>query len=207
LDVARLHEAIERHGGRFSVERLPAGAGTGYVVDLPVSAVAGAAELLPAPDGTPRARNGDATPRIEGTSIAIVDDQDDARELLATVLEAKGADVRAFARGGEARGWFERTPHEAWPDLLVCDIGLPDEDGYAVVHALRAIEAERGVPLPERMPAIALTGYARPEDRTQALLAGFQMHLAKPVEPRELLASAAALIGAKPRRALADRPT
>jgi ATP-binding cassette, subfamily B, bacterial len=207
LDVARLHEAIERHGGRFSVERLPAGAGTGYVVDLPVSAVAGTAELLPAPDGTPRARNGDATPRIEGTSIAIVDDQDDARELLATVLEAKGADVRAFARGGEARGWFARTPHEAWPDLLVCDIGLPDEDGYAVVHALRAIEAERGVPLPERMPAIALTGYARPEDRTQALLAGFQMHLAKPVEPRELLASAAALIGAKPRRALADRPT
>jgi ATP-binding cassette, subfamily B, bacterial len=207
LDLPRLHEAIEQHGGRFSVERLPAGGGTGYVVDLPVSAVAAAApEALPGPVDGPRTASG-AAPRLDGAFVMVVDDQDDARELLATVLEANGASVQVFGTGGAARAWFERTAHEVWPDLLVCDIGLPDEDGYAVVHGVRALEADRGVPLPERMPAIALTGYARPEDRTQALLAGFQMHLAKPVEPRELLASAAGLIGAKPRRpALADRP-
>jgi ATP-binding cassette, subfamily B, bacterial len=208
LDLPRLHQAIEQHGGRFAVERLPAGGGAAYVVDLPVSAVSAAPEALPGPvDGPRTAEGAGPTPRLDGASIMIVDDQDDARELLATVLESKGAGVRAFAGGAEARRWFERTPHAAWPDLLVCDIGLPDEDGYAVVRGVRAAEAERRVPLPERMPAIALTGYARPEDRTQALLAGFQMHLAKPVEPRELLAGVAGLIGAKPRRpALADRP-
>jgi ATP-binding cassette, subfamily B, bacterial len=205
LDLPRLHEAIEQYGGRFTVERLPAGGGTGYVIDLPVSAVAGTTELLPAPEAEPRTPHAGPAPRLDGASIMVVDDQDDARELLATVLESKGARVRAFGRGAEARGWFERTPHDAWPDLLVCDIGLPDEDGYAVVHGVRAVEAERGVPLPQRMPAIALTGYARPEDRTQALLAGFQMHLAKPVEPRELLASVGGLIGLRStRRAVAD---
>jgi ATP-binding cassette, subfamily B, bacterial len=210
LDLPRLHEAVERHDGRFSVERLPAGSGTGYIVDLPLRAVAASPEALPGPVDGPRTEEAAAAaPRLDGAFIMVVDDQDDARELLATVLGTKGAQVRSFGLGAEARRWFERTPHELWPDLLVCDIGLPDEDGYAVVRAVRALEAERHVPLPERMPAIALTGYARPEDRTQALLAGFQMHLAKPVEPRELLAGAAGLIGAKPPRrpALADRPT
>ena len=149
LDLPRLHEAVEEHGGRFAVERLRGGPGTCYIVDLPLRAVAAAPEALPGPvDGPRTAEAAAAAPRLDGARVMIVDDQDDARELLATVLEAKGAEVLAFGFGTEARRWFERAAHETWPDLLVCDIGLPDEDGYSVVHRVRALEAERQVPLP-----------------------------------------------------------
>jgi ATP-binding cassette, subfamily B, bacterial len=79
----------------------------------------------------------------------------------------------------------------------VCDIGLPDMDGYALLRDVRALEAERDTPLADRIPAIALTGYAHAEDRTRALLAGFQIHLAKPVAPPELLAGIASLLGTR----------
>jgi ATP-binding cassette subfamily B protein len=85
---------------------------------------------------------------------------------------------------------------EAWPDLLICDIGLPEEDGYRLLKRVRALEAQRRVPLGERMAAIALTGYAQPEDRMQALVAGFQAHLAKPAQPGVLLATANRLLPA-----------
>ena len=84
----------------------------------------------------------------------------------------------------------------AWPDLLICDIGLPEEDGYHLLKRVRSLEAQRRVPLAERMPAIALTGYAQPEDRTQALIAGFQAHLSKPAMPDVLLATAQRLLPA-----------
>ncbi len=84
----------------------------------------------------------------------------------------------------------------AWPDLLICDIGLPEEDGYGLLRRVRSLEAERQVPLAERMAAIALTGYAQPEDRVQALVAGFQAHVAKPALPAELLATASRLLPA-----------
>src|SRR5690606_40861904 len=83
---------------------------------------------------------------------------------------------------------------EDWPDLMICDIGLPDEDGYTLLRRIRSLEAEQRLPLAERMPAIALTGYARGEDRVRALLAGFQAHLAKPAAVDELLATVGRLL-------------
>jgi ATP-binding cassette subfamily B protein len=211
LDLPRLHDIVEQHGGSLTLERLPSGAGTSYIVDFPLRAVASQTESAPAGAAARRSNDAEAeaAPALEGARIMLVDDQDDARELLATILSERGAKVQTFARGSDAVRWFEKTAHSDWPDLLICDIGLPDQDGYSVVQRIRALEARERVPLAARMPAIALTGYARPEDRTQALLAGFQMHLGKPVEPRELLASAASLIGSKARERraqAADRP-
>src|SRR5690606_37951594 len=119
-------------------------------------------------------------------------DHDDAREAIAAVLESHGARVEALASGHGVLAALREAG--TWPDLLVCDIGLPDMEGYDVLRRVRALEAERGVILAGRMPAIALTGYADPEDRTHALLAGFQVHLAKPVDPRALLAIVARLL-------------
>lgn len=86
-----------------------------------------------------------------------------------------------------------RAPGD-WPGLLICDIALGEhEDGYSVLRALREFEAERGIALDQRLPAIALTGFAGVESRVEALLAGFQLHMAKPVEPQELVVAAAGL--------------
>jgi ATP-binding cassette subfamily B protein len=132
---------------------------------------------------------------LRDARIALVEDQDDARQLLASLLVTRGAAVQDNSTGMQAVDWFNSHPHEQWPDLLICDIGLPDMDGYSVISRIRSIEAGQGIALVDRMPALALTGFAHPQDRTRALLAGFQMHLGKPVDPIELLAVVAAMLG------------
>jgi CheY-like chemotaxis protein len=107
--------------------------------------------------------------------------------LLVTALEQCGARVTAVATVPEALALFDHTP----PDVLVSDIGVPGEDGYSLIRKLRARSAEQGGSL----PAAALTAYARSEDRIRALSAGFQAHLAKPIDPAELVATIAALAG------------
>jgi ATP-binding cassette subfamily B protein len=124
-----------------------------------------------------------------------IDDHADAREALRLVLELEGARVLAFATGRDALGYLEGRPGGSWPQLMLCDISLGDENGYAGVRRLRHLEAERGVPLDQRLPAVALTGHAQPDDRIRALMAGFQVHLAKPVDADELVATLAALAG------------
>ena len=106
------------------------------------------------------------------------------------------ANVEVFGTGRELFEHLRARASTAWPDLLICDIGLPEEDGYHLLKRVRSLEAERRVPLAERMAAIALTGFAQPEDRTHALVAGFQAHLAKPALPKVLLATASRLLPA-----------
>ena len=133
------------------------------------------------------------TVAIDGLRIAAVDDQDDAREAMSILLSMQGAQVEQFDTG---HGLIERLRHAdrtEWPDLLICDIALGEESGYEVLRSLRSLEDERDVALDQRLPAIALTGYAGSEHRTRALMAGFQMHLAKPVAADELLAAIGAL--------------
>jgi len=98
-----------------------------------------------------------------------------------------GARVRVAATAAEARGEIEREA----PDVLVCDIGLPNEDGYELIRKVRSLVGTRGA----TVPAVALTAYATPTDHAKALAAGYQKHLAKPVEPSELLAALAVLLG------------
>ena len=114
--------------------------------------------------------------------VLVVDDEDDARELIAAVLTQYGADVVAVSSAAEAYAQITSTSSQWRPDVMVTDIGMPGEDGYSLIRRVREWERNRGI----YIPAVALTAYGRVEDRMRALSAGFQMHVAKPVEPAEL---------------------
>jgi ATP-binding cassette subfamily B protein len=189
FDPSTLRVIVEEHHGRFM--RTPAEPlGTTYTVALPIRAVALPAPAAPIPPEPPDAEDA----RFAGKSLLVVDDDEDAREALKQLLEIHHATVATFGTGSELYEHLRERSRSAWPDLLICDIGLPEEDGYRLLRRVRSLEAQRRVPLAERMAAIALTGYAQPEDRTQALLAGFQAHLAKPAMPDVLLATARRLL-------------
>ena len=123
--------------------------------------------------------------RLDGISVLLVEDHDDGREVLARILQLAGARVVAMSSARAALEALGTTR----PDVLVSDIGLPEEDGYALLRQLREYEAARG----GRIPAIAVTGFARPEDRTRLLAEGFQYYIRKPVESHELIAAVASL--------------
>ena len=124
---------------------------------------------------------------LKGLSVLVVDDEPDALGLIKTILEMKGASVRAVGSAGEA--W--RALEAAWPDLLLCDIGMPGEDGYQLIRRVREHGGERG----RALPSVALTAYAGEPDRAHALEAGYQLHVAKPVDPAHLVAVVARLTG------------
>ncbi len=191
-DPMALRSTIERQGGSLSVEPPSASHGMRYVLDLPLRAVTAG----PAPAALPRDDGHDlgSTP-LAALRVMVVDDMADARDALAMVLSAEGAEVLPFASGERALAWLASQPAERWPHLLVCDIVLEGEDGHAVMQALRQREAERGVLLEQRMPAVALTGLAQPGDRIRTLMAGFQAHLVKPVAARELVYTLYTLAG------------
>jgi CheY-like chemotaxis protein len=128
-------------------------------------------------------------PSLDGFQLLVVDDEADAREFVTTVLEHYGAKVIAVASVSEALEAVERSQ----PDVLVSDIGMPGENGYSLIRKLRQLEAERG----GRIPAIALTAYARSEDRAAAIAAGFQLHISKPVDPAQLAAVVANIVKRK----------
>jgi CheY-like chemotaxis protein len=125
-------------------------------------------------------------PTLDDLHVLVVDDEQDARELLVTVLERCGAAVVAVATAKEALAALAKRR----PDILVSDIGMPDEDGYDLIRKVRLLTEEQGGSL----PAVALTAYAGREDRQRALEAGFQMHLSKPVDPTELAATISNLV-------------
>ncbi|HXF17357.1 MAG TPA: ATP-binding cassette domain-containing protein, partial [Burkholderiales bacterium] len=191
LDLLELRNLAQQFGGRLTLE--PTASGTVYTVDLPPRALSVAER--PARSMSARLDFPAGAADLRDARIALVEDQDDARQLLASLLVTRGAVVQDNSTGMQAVDWFNSHPHEQWPDLLICDIGLPDMDGYSVISRIRSIEAGQGIALVDRMPALALTGFAHPQDRTRALLAGFQMHLGKPVDPIELLAVVAAMLG------------
>jgi CheY-like chemotaxis protein len=122
---------------------------------------------------------------LEGVGVLVVDDQEEARVVLTHTLNEYGARVTAVSSGVEALAFLSCPPDGRRPDALILDIAMPDEDGYAVLKKVRALESEQGATAPP-VPAIALTAHASAEDRLRGLQAGFQMHVAKPVEPTEL---------------------
>ncbi|MBD1815287.1 ATP-binding protein [Microcoleus vaginatus DQ-U2] len=191
LGLAIVRQLVELHGGTVTVVSPGIGQGTTFTVKLPVM-------IIHLPPSAPEPLNPlvepngrfQTSPTLEGLQILVVEDEADALELLSTILEKYGADVMAVASVKEALTIIE-TATDRSPDVLVSDIGMPDEDGYSLIRKLRQVEAQRG----GRLPAIALTAYARNDDRQQSLLAGFQMHLTKPVDAAELVAVVASLTG------------
>jgi CheY-like chemotaxis protein len=131
----------------------------------------------------------DCPEEIAGLKILVVDDEEDTRDLLVVALGACGAKVSTAATAREALEIAAR----AKPDVLISDIGMPDEDGFELIRRVRELPAESG----GGVPAIALTAYARAEDRLRVLRSGYQMHVPKPVEMAELLAVIASLVRRK----------
>lgn len=117
---------------------------------------------------------------LNGLNILVVDDDEDSRFYITTVLETDGATVTAVASASAA---MEILNHYQ-PDIVICDIAMPGEDGYSLIRKIRNLTAEKG----GKIPAVALSAYADSEDRIRALEAGFQIHVAKPVDPGELVA-------------------
>jgi PAS domain S-box-containing protein len=174
LGLSIVKSLVEMHGGTVAAESDGDGKGATFVVRLPFAARARETEPPRRPSTAPRA----ARP-LEGVRVLVVDDEPDVRDLIETILSTRGAAVTTAESAPEG---LELVLQQR-PDVLVSDISMPGEDGYSFLRKVRKLAPEAG----GQTPALALTAFSRPEDRTQALLAGFTMHLAKPADPNELV--------------------
>jgi PAS domain S-box-containing protein len=185
LGLSIVRHIVQMHGGTVQARSDGADKGATFLVKLPIVDPAAESDRVP-----PLQRDEgslESAPRLDGVRVLLVEDEPDARHLLAAVLQKRGARVFMAATAAEGLLLLERER----PDVLLSDIALQDEDGYALIRKVRARSPEDG----GRTPAAALTGYGRMEDRMKALSAGFQLHAAKPVEPGELVAVVATLAG------------
>jgi PAS domain S-box-containing protein len=184
IGLAIVRHLVELHGGAVSAESEGEGKGATLTVELPVSGMAGT------PRSAPDAAAEEGAVRLDGVRVMVVDDEADTRDLLSFSLRNYGAEVTALGSASEALAAIQRDK----PDVLVSDIGLPGDDGYALIRKVRALDEERG----GRVPAAALTAYAKDEDRHRAIAAGFQAHVPKPVELAALASVVASLAGREP---------
>src|SRR5262245_45451560 len=193
LGLAIVRHLVELHGGSVSADSEGKGKGAIFTVRLPLRPVQSAHDgehvhrsaadpANPEPPGN--------APHLSGVRVLIVDDEADAREVLREVLERSGAEVRDAASAAEAMEIIRKWS----PDAMVSDIGMAGEDGYALMRRVREWSRESGV----WIPAVALTAYAGAEDRMRALIAGYQVHIAKPIDPLELALVVSGVVRAFP---------
>jgi signal transduction histidine kinase/CheY-like chemotaxis protein len=192
LGLAIVKELVQMHGGTVQAESPGEGQGTVVTVALPIPPLLmepgkGVAEEAGEPSKLDTVWAGLDRTALEGRRLLVVEDDADSREMLVSLFERCGAEVSAAASAAEAMEALQRST----PEILVCDIGLPGVDGHDLMRKVRALEAESG----GRIPALALTAYAGPEDRGKALAAGFDLHVPKPAAPAELVARVALLAG------------
>lgn len=189
LGLAIVRHIVEMHGGTVEADSHGEGQGASFTVKLPVM-TAHTLEIVPEQvgEGEPsvEASSVGSSPfyaecpaELRGVHVLVVDDEEDTRQVIKAILERCEARVTTVSNVADALTQLQSLR----PDVLVSDIGMPGEDGYTLIRKLRALAADQG----GRTPAAALTAYARVEDRLQALRAGFQIHLAKPIEPIELV--------------------
>jgi PAS domain S-box-containing protein len=186
LGLAIVRHLVELHGGTIAVENCDNPRGAVFTVDLP----------LPSGDLNPQALANAAgsfkesrseTTSLEGLRILLIDDETDALDLISVELAQYGAKITSTSNAEDALKALESSEY----DLLISDIGMPNVDGYELIRKIRAQENSRH----QRIPAVALTAYARVQDRMRAIMAGFNTHVAKPVEASELITVVASLVG------------
>jgi CheY-like chemotaxis protein len=182
LGLAIVKHLVELHGGQIEARSEGEGRGATLRVTLPILARGPSADLAGRAGEPAR-----TVPRLDGLKVLLVEDHEDTRVLVATVLEQLGATVLPAADADEG---FRLVVAER-PDIVVSDIEMPGESGYVLMQRVRALPSSRG----GLTPGIALTAYARPEDRVRAMLAGYDVHLAKPALPQELAVFIASLAG------------
>jgi signal transduction histidine kinase len=173
IGLAIVKHMVDAHGGTITAESAGVGHGASFTVSFPLIRSAVDGSLVPAE------KDQLVSMRLDGLRVLLVEDDTDTREVLTKILRENGANVTAVDSVRSALA----TINISIPDVVVSDIGMPDEDGYSFVRKLHALEEKHG----RQMPAIALTAHARTEDRARALTAGFQLHLTKPVEPAHLV--------------------
>jgi CheY-like chemotaxis protein/anti-sigma regulatory factor (Ser/Thr protein kinase) len=187
LGLSIVKSLVELHGGSVHARSPGEGQGTTVSVNLPLTAVHPVEERERAHPATLQGLPAFTASELAGLRVLVVDDHGDARDLIQRVLEDCGAEVLTASGAVEALDLLQ----DHRPDVLVSDIGMPDVDGYELLRRVRALGPANG----GRVPAIALTAFARSEDRTRALRAGFLVHVSKPVDPSELVATVASVAG------------
>lgn len=189
MGLALVKNLVELHGGVISAESDGENQGSVFIVRLPLQ---GSEILNPGIPIVSKGMSGPLSfpPVLEGLHILAVDDEAPARDLVATLLKKFGASVASAASSVEAIRLLTSDENSKPFDLLVSDIGMPNENGYTLIRRVRQLPIPTG-----QIPAIALTAFGRSEDRISALEAGFQMHVPKPVEPVELMMVIARLTG------------
>lgn len=190
LGLALVRHLVELHGGTAEAESAGEGQGSTFKVNLPLRALRSQKAGREYPVSHENAPTIQAN-SLSGIQILVVDDEADARNLLATLLSQYGATVSTASSAAEALILLKESQTQSLPDLLISDIGMPGEDGYSLIQRIRRLAPQEG----GLIPAIALTAYGRASDRIKALSAGFQTHLPKPVEPAELVITIVNLTG------------
>ncbi|HYO52650.1 PAS domain-containing hybrid sensor histidine kinase/response regulator [Archangium sp.] len=185
LGLSIVKHLVEMHGGTVEAYSEGEGKGTSFTVHLPVSPLRTEPAPLETSAGSMPVPGFECPPGIQGLRVLVVDDEEDVRELMVAMLDRCKVRVRTVKSASEA---LEALRRERF-DVLVSDVGMPEEDGYMLIRQVRQLPLEQN----GRIPALAMTAYARVEDRTRALLAGYQMHLPKPIVPSELLVTLTSL--------------
>ena len=189
LGLAIVRHLVELHGGSVSADSPGKGKGATFSVSFPLSAPDENAGVFPVLLADVLQPVVNEPKDLAGLSVMIVDDEPDALEVITAMLQLRGARVIAAASAAEALEMLSNAINGSLPDVLVSDLAMPGGDGFELIEMVRRMEPERG----GNIPAIALTAYARSEDSARVLAAGFQRHVAKPVEPSSLAMAVASL--------------
>jgi CheY-like chemotaxis protein len=192
LGLSIVRSVVEMHGGSVLAESEGKGRGASFTVTLPIMGVSDLLAEFQQPDQAENVLRALSTPsraevvRLDGLHVLVVDDHADTRELLSVTLTNFGADVKTCASSTDALATVK-----SWkPDCIVSDLGMPGEDGYELIKKVRALGKKDG----GKIPAIALTGFAGPHDKMQAIAAGYQTHIPKPVDLGDLTSEIVRLV-------------